>query len=193
MATRLDINIRNSNLQISSKDPKIKVTGNQSSMKLNQTKSKFTVKQKFDKVDINNYPPDKQLYRKNPTDLRRQIINYSKQKGNDAVSQYVREGNRAMELENDEKNLISNLAKESSFAKGKKDIRITYFPQEPIEIKVKKGYMKVDSKPSSIKPSVQKNIKVEATPGDLQIGADQYPKVEIQAITTSGNNFDTKV
>jgi hypothetical protein len=71
MATRLDINIRNSNLQISSKDPKIKVTGNQSSMKLNQTKSKFTVKQKFDKVDINNYPPDKQFYRKNPTDLRR--------------------------------------------------------------------------------------------------------------------------
>jgi hypothetical protein len=162
-------------------------------MSLNKTEHKFSVRQKFDKVEIHNYPPDKQLYRKNPTDLRRDIISYSQKKSGDAVSQYVREGDRAMKLENDEKNLFANLAKERSYSKGKKDIRITYFPKEPIKISVNKGYMKVDYKPSNVKINTQKNIKIEAEPGQLNVGADQYPKVEIRAVQTPGNQIDTKV
>lgn len=193
MATRLDINITNSNLRISGKDPKIKIQGHQASYNLNKTERKFTVKQKFDKVEIHNYPPDKQLYRKNPTDLRRQINNYSQQKASDAVSQYAREGERMKRLEDNEKNVLSNIATENSYAKGKKDIKIDFFPKEPVDISVKKGYMKVDYQPSRIKSNVQKHIKIETTPGDLQIGANQYPRVEITAIQTSGNKLDTKI
>lgn len=193
MATRLDINIQNSNIKIASKAPKVKIRGNQASMDINKTEMKFSVRQKFDKVDIHNYPPDKQLYRKNPTDLRHEMNNYSQKKGNDAVSQYVREGNRAMKIEDGEKAVFSHLAKESSFAKGKKDIRITHFPKEPVKVGVKKGYINIDYKPSKIDTNVQKHIKIDTTPGELKIGADQYPKVEIRAVTTTGNNLDTKV
>ncbi|MBZ4683470.1 MAG: hypothetical protein PWP46_1127 [Fusobacteriaceae bacterium] len=190
MSKLIQINTINSNIRISSTRPKMRISGQDATMNLSKTKSKFNIKTKSDTVEIHNYPADKQLYRKNPVDLQRDISSYSVQKGNQGISEYVRDGDRMMRIENKEKNAIANISVEKTYRNGKKEINVGYFPKEPIQIRVKKGYVKIDYKPYKINLDVKKNLNIDSNKGTLNIGVDRYPKVEI---TTYDNKIDTKI
>ncbi|TDT68073.1 hypothetical protein EV215_1794 [Hypnocyclicus thermotrophus] len=190
MSKMIQINTINSNIRISSTRPQMKIRGQDATMNLRKTKAKFNIKTKSDTVEIHNYPADKQLYRKNPVDLQKDISNYSLQKGNQAISEYVQDGDRMMKIENNEKNAIANISLEKLYRNGKKEINVGYFPKEPIRIRVKKGYVNINYKPYKIDLNVKKNLNINSKKGTLNIGVDRYPKVEI---TTYDNKIDTKI
>ncbi len=189
MSVRLDIRTEQSNLKIDKVDPKMDISGQVAKMTIEKTDGDFKVHQKADTIDIDSYNAYKQLNSYSPQDLMKKVYNQGKQKASEAVSQYVRDGEAAMKIEN-KGNPLTEIGKAHGSPVGKTNLNVEHFPKEPIEISVKKGYLEVEAIPDKLSTKVQKNLKIEVQPGGVYTTVDKLPKVNIETV---GELIDNKV
>ena len=189
MSIRLNIQTDRSNLIINKVDPKLDISGQEATMSIEKQDGDFKIHQKADTIDINNYNAFKQLNSYSPQDLMKKAYNEGKQKASEAVSQYVRDGEAAMKIENKGNPLIE-IGKAHGSPVGKTNLNIENFPKEPIEVSVKKGYLDVEAIPDKLSTKVQKNLKIEVQPGGVYTTIDKLPKVNIETV---GELIDSKV
>ena len=189
MSIRLDIRTEQSNLKIDKVDPKMDISGQDAKMTIEKTDGDFKVHQKADTIDIDSYNAYKQLNSYSPQDLMKKVYNQGKQKASEAISQYVRDGEAMMKIEN-KGNPLTEIGKAHGSPVGKTNLNVEHFPKEPIEISVKKGYLEVEAIPDKLSTKVQKNLRIEVQPGGVYTTIDKIPKVNIETV---GELIDSKV
>lgn len=189
MSISLNMRTDQSKLNINKVDPQMNISGQEATVKVNNQKGDFKIHQKSDTVEIDSYNAYKQLNSYSPQDLMRKIYNEGKQKASEAVSQYVRDGEAAMKIENKGKPLIE-IGKAHANKVGKTNLNIEHFPKEPIEISVKKGYFEVEAIPDKISTDVQQNLRIDVQPGGVYIKVEGIPRVNIETV---GESIDSKV
>ena len=189
MSIRLDIKTEQSNLKIDKVDPQMNISGQEATMSIEKTDGDFKIHQKADTIDINSYNAYKQLNSYSPQDLMKKVYNEDKQKTSEAVSQYVRDGEAMMKIENKGKPL-TEIGKAHGSPVGKTNLNIEHFPKEPIEVSVKEGYLEVEAIPDKLSTKVQKNLRIEVQPGGVYTTIDKIPKVNIETV---GELIDSKV
>jgi hypothetical protein len=188
MAVSLRINTENSNLQMKSVSPKMKIEGQSGDFSIDKTKGSMKIRQKADTLEIDTYNAYKQLGLKSPQDLMKSQGAKSKKKSAENLSSYVRDGEALMKIEN-KGNAIARISEKNANKANEVDLNIAYFPEEPIEIKVKKGYLKIDAQPEKIEVKSNNKLKISVEPGGIYTKVDQYPKVNIKAV---GEIYDSK-
>lgn len=189
MSIRLDIRTEQSNLKIDKVDSKMDISGQDAKMTIEKTDGDFKVHQKADTIDIDSYNAYKQLNSYSPQDLMKKVYNQGKQKASEAISQYVRDGEAMMKIEN-KGNPLTEIGKAHGSPVGKTNLNVEHFPKERIEISVKKGYLEVEAIPDKLSTKVQKNLKIEVQPGGVYTTVDKLPKVNIETV---GELIDNKV
>lgn len=170
-----------SNVKMETKDAQMNISGKDATMNLQKKKGDFKINQKSDKVEINNYPAFKQLNGYSPQDLMRRNFSEAKQKASEAVSRYASEGEAMMQIENGGKPLVE-IAKSHSNTVGKTNLNVGHFPEEPIDIKVREGYLDVEATPDEISTDVRKNLRIDVNRGGVYTTIDGYPKVNIDVV-----------
>lgn len=188
MAVSLRINTEGSKLQIRNKDPKMKIKGQGGEFTVDNKKGSFKIRQKADTVEINTYNAYKQLGLERPQDQMRTYTRKSIKKASENMSKYVQDGEAMMRIEN-KGNSIPRIAEKNAFEADKVDLNVEHFPKEPIEVKVKKGYFKVEAEPDKIEVKSKKKLKINVEPGGVYTKVDHYPKVNIKAV---GEIYDSK-
>ncbi len=189
MSLSLKIDTQRSNLQMEAKDAKLDISGQDAKMDVQVEKGDFKVRQKSDTLEINNYPAFKQLNSYKLQDLMEKVNEESKQKTSEAINRYVQDGDAMMKIENKGTPLIE-IAKQHANTVGKTNLNVTHFPKEPIEISVKKGYLDIEAIPDKVSTNVQKNLRIEVTPGGVYTTLDKLPKVNVEVV---GEQIDSKV
>lgn len=189
MSVSLNMRTEHSKLQIDKVDPQMNISGQEATVTVKNQKGDFKIHQKSDTLEIDSYNAYKQLNSYSPQDLMRKNYNEGKQKTSEAVSQYVRDGEATMEIENKGNPLIE-IGKAHANKVGKTNLNIEHFPKEPIEISVKKGYLEVEVIPDKISTDVQKNLRIDVQPGGVYTKVEGIPKVNIEVI---GELIDSKV
>lgn len=188
MAVNLRINTENSRLQMRNVSPKMKIEGQGGDFSIKKTEGSMKIRQKADTVEINTYNAYKQLGLESPQDLMKSQGAKARKKAVQNMSSYVRDGEALMKIEN-KGNAIARISEKNANKVNEVDLNVAYFPEEPIEVKVKKGYLKIDSKPDKLDVKSDQKLKISVEPGGVYTKVDQYPKVNIKAV---GEIYDSK-
>lgn len=185
---RLNIQTLSSNVTTRNKPDEIQIRGNQADLVLHKKDSKFSIRQKLDTVEIGNYPARRQFDNsKNVMDMTKKTSRYAESKAMKAIAQYSSDGDRMMDIERKGSKPIAEIAKRKSQTFSKVNLDLVYYPNNSIDIKVRKGYIKYDFQPGEIKTNVNKNLQIDVKKGNLNVNVDRYPKVLINVV---GGNTD---
>jgi len=186
----LKITTIDAKMTIQKRDPKMQISGQDAKVTIQKREHSFKVYTKDAKIKIDNYVAFKQLDNsKKMADMEAKIDGYSRQKGRKATSEYVSDGNNMMQIETNNKKVLSNISKRNANRFSNSEINLGIFPKNNIKINVEEGKVTTNYKPGEIKTNVQKNLKIKAIPGEIRTSAT-YPKVEIKMI---GNNINYKL
>lgn len=188
MAVSLRMNTQNSQINLKTKPAKMKISGQDADFKLKKTEGKFQIKQKSDTLDIDSYKAFKQLGLERTQDLMRSQGAKSRRKVKENISNYVRDGEAMMKIEN-KGNPVLKIAEKNAFKEDRVELNVTHFPQNPVEIRVKKGYLKVEAEPDKIEVDSKQKLNIDVTPGGVYTTVDRYPKVNIETV---GEIYDSK-
>ncbi len=189
MSVSIRINTDNTNIKLRTKDAKMKISGQEADFKLKKTKGKFDIRQKADTIEIDTYKAYKQLGLDSPQDLMRTIGRKSERKAKENISSYVRDGEAMMKIENKGKPILK-IAEKNAHKEDKVELNVAYFPKTPIDIRVKKGYLKVEAEPDKISAEAKQQLRIDVKPGGVYTTVDNYPKVNIETV---GEVYDSKV
>lgn len=180
---RLDIQTVHSNLIRRSSPDQLRISGQQADLIIDKKKSHFTMRQKADTVEINNYPAWSQLDNsKRVGDMESKVSGYSKNKAMRAIAEYSSDGDQLMAIERKGAKPFASIAKRKSEKFSKAEVDIGYFPKNAIKVRVRKGYIKSSFTPSEIKTDVQKNLKIDVVHGSSSSHVDRYPEVRINVV-----------
>lgn len=188
MSINLRINTENSHVNTRTVDAKMKIEGQQGNFELKKDKGSFRIKQKYDEIDIDNYRAYKQLNLESPQDLMKTQANKAQQKAKSDLSSYVRDGEALMKIENKGDPIIQ-IAEKNAFKHNNVSLNVEHYPETPIEVKVKEGYLKVEAEPDKFQVKSNSNLRIDVKPGGVYTTATT-PQVNIEAI---GELYDSKI
>lgn len=188
MSINLRINTENSHLNTRTVDAKMNIQGQEGEFDLKKQKGSFKIKQKYDEIDIDNYRAYKQLNLESPQDLMKSQVSKAQQKAKSALSSYVRDGEALMKIEN-KGNPIIQIAEKNAFKHNDLSLNVEHYPRDPIEVKVREGYLQVEAELDKFQVNSKSNLKIDVTPGGVYTTATK-PKLSIEAI---GELYDSKI
>lgn len=189
MSLDIKMSTDSSNIKMQKIDPQMDISGQNASFQIQKKEGDFKIRQKADTVEIDSHPAFRQLNSYNPQELMIKEKQKAENKTVDAISQYVRDGETLMKVENKGTPLI-DIAKSHSNTSNNVSLNIEHFPKDPIEVNVTKGYLEVDSTPDKIETFAQSNLRIDVQPGGVYTTIDKYPKVNVDII---GDLYDSKV
>ncbi len=189
MSVSLKIHTDNSNVKLRTEDAKVRISGQEADFELKKTKGRFDIRQKADTIEIDTYRAYRQLGLESPQDLMRSQGRKSERKARENLSSYVRDGEAMMKIENKGKPILK-IAEKNAHKEDNVELNVTHFPKTPIDIRVKKGYLKVEAEPDRVEAKVKQQLKIDVKPGGVYTTVDNYPKVNIETV---GEVYDSKV
>ncbi len=167
---RLEIEQTPAKLGLDIKKPEMKLKQKKADFELNQKKAEMSIQQENLRVEVDNYPPRRDMGYLNYQDRGKQIASKGKQQAMKGIAKKAKDGDRMAAIEekaNRGGKVIVQLAKEAMTA-DKREITIEH--KEGPDINVREGNLEIDIKPqkpeinfSANKPEVSLNWgKVDA-------------------------------
>lgn len=183
----LSIRTVNASIKIEKTDPKMQIEGQIPELHLEKSKSNFMIHNRPAKLLIDSYSFNRQLERKKIMDVVYDLARYGKRKGREAVAEKSSEGDSMMKIEN-KGDPIVQIAKNNAYRLTRATVKIRML-DKPVRIDYRKGRIDTSYVPSRIEARLRGKLRIEATPGRVDISAN-YPKVIVEV---AGKNINYKV